>query len=83
MSVTERAGLDNHFVRMRYNDRPVTIPFCKPPGNHRAGDESLCTLTAFKEVADSFTPKDWKKECMANLGKPAMPEVGVEKPCGL
>jgi acid phosphatase len=83
MSATERAGLDNHFVRMRYNDRPVTIPFCKPPGNHRAGDESLCTLTAFKEVADSFTPKDWKKECMANLGKPAMPEVGVEKPCGL
>jgi acid phosphatase len=83
MSTTEKAGLDNHFVRLRYNDRPVTIPFCKLPGNHRAGDESFCTLAAFKEVADSFTPKDWKKECMANLGEPAMPAEGVEKPLGL
>lgn len=83
MSATEKAGLDNHFVRLRYNDRPVTIPFCKLSGNHRAGDESFCTLAAFKEVADSFTPKDWKKECMANLGEPAMPAEGVEKPLGL
>jgi acid phosphatase len=83
LSATEKAGLDNHFVRLRYNDRPVTIPFCKLPGNHRAGDESFCTLAAFKEVADSFTPKDWKKECMANLGEPAMPAEGIEKPLGL
>lgn len=83
MTATEKAGLDNHFVRLRYNDRPVTVPFCKLPGNHRNGDESLCTLTAFKEVADSFTPKDWKKECMANLGEPAMPAEGIEKPLGL
>jgi acid phosphatase len=68
---------------LRYNDRPVTMPFCKLPGNHRAGDESFCTLTAFKEAADSFTPKDWKKECMNNLGEPAMPAEGVSKPLGL
>jgi acid phosphatase len=83
MSASEKVGLDNHFVRLRYNDRPVTIPFCKLPGNHRAGDESFCTLAAFKEAADSFTPKDWKKECMVNLGEPAMPAEGVEKPLGL
>ena len=83
MTATEKATLDNHFVRLRYNDRPVTIPFCKLPGNHRAGDESFCTLAAFKEAADSFTPKDWKKECMANLGEPAMPAEGVERPLGL
>jgi acid phosphatase len=83
MSTTEQAGLDNHFVRLRYNDRPVTIPFCKLPGNHRVGDESFCTLAAFKEVADSFTPKDWKKECMTNLGEPAMPAEGVSRPLGL
>lgn len=83
MSATELAGLDSHFVRLRYNDRPVTIPFCKLPGNHRAGDESFCTLAAFKEIADSFTPQDWKKECMTNLGEPAMPAVGVEKPMGV
>lgn len=31
------------------------------------GDESLCTLEAFKRIADSFTPKDWKGECGGNL----------------
>ena len=83
MSATEQASLNDHFVRLRYNYRPVTIPFCKLPGNHREGDESFCTLAAFKEVADSFTPKDWKKECMTNLGEPAMPAEGVSKPLGL
>ena len=83
MSASEQAGLDNYYVRMRYNDRPVTIPFCQVEGRHRVGDESLCTLAAFKEAADSFTPQDWKKECMSNLGAPAMPAGGIEKPLGL
>lgn len=83
MSPTEKAGLDNYYVRMRYNDKPVTIPFCQVDGRHRVGDESLCTLAAFKEAADSFTPQDWKKECMSNLGAPAMPAGGIEKPLGL
>lgn len=83
MSTTEKAILDNHYVRLRYNDRPVTIPFCKEVGRHRAGDESFCTLAAFKEAADSFTPQDWKKECMSNLGAPAMSGDEIEKPPGL
>lgn len=32
------------YVRIRYNDRPITIPGCRAPGNHFAGDESICTF---------------------------------------
>ncbi|KAL8767646.1 MAG: hypothetical protein Q9209_005905 [Squamulea sp. 1 TL-2023] len=40
----EQAKLQGYFVRMRYNDRPVTIPGCKMPGKHMEGDETFCTL---------------------------------------
>ena len=40
----ERAKLDNFYVRVRYNDQPITIPGCKPLGKHLEGDDSFCTL---------------------------------------
>jgi len=40
----EKQKLDGYFVRVRYNDRPMTIPGCRLPGNHLEGDESFCTL---------------------------------------
>lgn len=40
----ERKKLDGYYVRLRYNDQPVTIPACKPAGRHLDGDESFCTL---------------------------------------
>lgn len=83
MSSTEQAGLEDYFVRLRYNDQPVTLPYCKVPGRHRVGDESFCTLAAFKEAADSFTPQNWKQECVSNLGAPAMLSDEAEKPLGL
>ena len=42
----EKSRLDGFYVRMRYNDTPVTIPSCRKPGNHLEGDESLCTLVS-------------------------------------
>lgn len=42
----ERGKLDGYYVRMRYNDEPVTIPACRMPGNHLEGDESFCTLVS-------------------------------------
>jgi hypothetical protein len=36
---------------------------CQPVGKHRNGDESLCTLEAFKEVVEKVRPKDWTLEC--------------------
>lgn len=42
----EKAKLQGYFVRLRYNDRPMTIPGCKLPGKHLEGDESFCTLVS-------------------------------------
>jgi acid phosphatase len=41
---SDRRKLDGYFVRVRYNDEPVSIPGCRPPGKHLEGDESFCTL---------------------------------------
>ena len=41
-----KARLDGFYVRMRYNDTPVTVPGCRKPGNHLEGDESFCTLVS-------------------------------------
>ena len=67
LSPSERAKLRGYYVRIRYNDSTVVIPGCGPSGRHLAGDESFCTLEAFKIIVDSFTPQDWKAECGANM----------------
>ncbi|GAB1320697.1 hypothetical protein MFIFM68171_10907 [Madurella fahalii] len=69
----ERGKLEGYYVRMRYNDEPITIPACRIPGNHLEGDESFCTLAAFKAVVDKFTPKNWKQQCRMNRDRPATP----------
>ncbi|PGH26469.1 hypothetical protein AJ80_01782 [Polytolypa hystricis UAMH7299] len=59
--------LRNHYVRIRYNDVPVRIPGCATsPAKHLDGDETFCTLEAFKEIVDKFTPADWREECGRN-----------------
>ncbi|KKK21653.1 histidine acid phosphatase [Aspergillus rambellii] len=63
-------ALQKHYVRIRYNDVPVRIPGCAAsPRKHLHGDETFCTLDAFKEIVDKFTPKNWRDECMLNLGE--------------
>ncbi|KAJ5682927.1 hypothetical protein N7462_006092 [Penicillium macrosclerotiorum] len=65
-----RESLRRYYVRIRYNDRPVRIPGCAAKAeNHLPGDDSFCTLDAFKEIVDKFTPKSWQAECMQNLGE--------------
>jgi acid phosphatase len=83
LSASERRQLDDHYVRIRYNDTPVTLPFCARPGNHLPGDTSFCTLVAFKKIADQMTPLDWRAECANNLTESAFPSkvepvMGVE-----
>ncbi|KAJ5361583.1 Histidine phosphatase superfamily clade-2 [Penicillium brevicompactum] len=64
-----RESLQKHYVRIRYNDRPVTIPGCAAkPENHLPGDQTFCTLDAFKTIVDKFTPNDWQTECTQNMG---------------
>lgn len=68
LSDPEKRKLDRHYVRMRYNQHVVKLPGCAAPGRHLEGDEGFCTLEAFKRIADAFTPRDWKAECVRNLG---------------
>lgn len=65
-----RESMRRHYVRLRYNDRPVRIPGCASKAeNHLPGDDTFCTLDAFKAIVDKFTPKSWQDECMQNLGQ--------------
>ncbi|KAI1645414.1 phosphoglycerate mutase-like protein [Daldinia loculata] len=74
LSAEERAKLEEYYVRIRYNDEVVTVPGCRTPGNHLEGDESFCTLTAFKAIVDKFVPRNWKQQCRNNIRGPAFPE---------
>ncbi|KAF4438305.1 acid phosphatase [Fusarium austroafricanum] len=73
LTADEKERLKGYYVRLRYNDRPVTVPGCKPSGRHLDGDESFCTLGAFKEIVDKFTPTNWKQQCRTNIKEPAFP----------
>jgi len=46
LTPAEKSKMDGYYVRIRYNDEPVTVPACKLPGNHLEGDESFCTLVS-------------------------------------
>jgi acid phosphatase len=75
-----RESLQKHYVRIRYNDVPVRIPGCAAkPENHLPGDDTFCTLDAFKEIVDKFTPQNWKYECVQNLGEGMYGKDGKEK----
>ncbi|KAI5289630.1 hypothetical protein KEM54_003524 [Ascosphaera aggregata] len=74
----KEAALQNHYVRLRFNDKVMRVPGCALPGNHLEGDTSFCTLAAFMEITEKFRPKDWKAECRSNLGKGVYQE-GREK----
>ncbi|KAJ3219632.1 hypothetical protein HDU67_000120 [Dinochytrium kinnereticum] len=43
---------EDHFVRVRYNGRPVRLPGCSGMGSHYLGDPTVCTFEAFKKVME-------------------------------
>ncbi|KAI0907530.1 histidine phosphatase superfamily [Ustulina deusta] len=73
LTPNEKAKLQNYYVRLRYNDEVVTIPGCRASGNHLEGNESFCTLEAFKAIVDKFVPSNWKQQCSENVKAPAFP----------
>ncbi|KAF9883500.1 hypothetical protein FE257_003414 [Aspergillus nanangensis] len=61
---------NDYYVRIRYNDLPVRIPGCAAkPENHLPGNDTFCTLDAFKDIVDKFTPRNWQVECAQNTGE--------------
>ncbi|KAI0016666.1 phosphoglycerate mutase-like protein [Xylariomycetidae sp. FL0641] len=81
LTPAERASMDGYYVRLRYNDAVMSVPGCAAAGKHLDGDKSFCTLEAFKAIVDDFVPVDWKRQCAADVRKPAFPEK--PEPAGL
>ena len=52
-----------YYVRMRYQNKNMTIPHCRLEGNHLSGAPEFCTLKAFQERIQELTPEDWDAEC--------------------
>ncbi|KAK7754198.1 hypothetical protein SLS62_003775 [Diatrype stigma] len=73
LTPAERAKLDGYYVRLRYNDEVVTVPGCRAAGNHLEGDESFCTLAAFKAIVDKYVPVNWRQQCRQDIQAPAFP----------
>lgn len=57
LSDAEKQKLGGYYVRLRYNDRPMSVPGCAAAGKHLEGDESFCTLVSASPSA-----------CSSNLG---------------
>jgi len=52
-----------HYVRLRYQNRTLTLPACEEAGRHLPGSPEFCTLKAFIERARELIPADWEAEC--------------------
>jgi acid phosphatase len=52
-----------YYVRMRYQNKDMVIPYCKLEGNHLPGAQEFCTLEAFQERVRELIPEDWDAEC--------------------
>jgi acid phosphatase len=65
-SLWKKSDEQDYFVRVRYQDKIMKLPGCAETGKHHPnGDQSLCTLAAFREAVDKQIPKDWAEECKA------------------
>jgi len=53
-----------HYVRMRYQNKNMVLPFCADEGKHLPGSPEFCTFAAFRERVKELTPVDFEAECM-------------------
>ncbi|PWY67078.1 phosphoglycerate mutase-like protein [Aspergillus sclerotioniger CBS 115572] len=73
LSHQQKQSLQHYYVRLRYNNRVLVVPGCRPPGRNWRGEESFCTLTVFKEIVDRFTPTAWRESCARRLDQACFP----------
>ncbi|KAK9448398.1 histidine phosphatase superfamily [Limtongia smithiae] len=70
----------NYYVRLRYNDEPLTLPGCaSTDADHLPGNPTFCTLDAFSRVVAEFVPQNWERACRTNLGKPILDAPVIAK----
>ena len=50
-------------VRMRYQNKDISLPICAEDGKHLSGYPQFCTLAAFRDRVRELTPVDWEAEC--------------------
>ncbi|KAH9477792.1 putative acid phosphatase SPBC4.06 [Psilocybe cubensis] len=58
-----------YYVRMRHQNKDMTLPICAQSGNHLEGHPEFCTFSAFKARVKELTPTEWDDECLP-AGKP-------------
>jgi acid phosphatase len=56
LAAHEKAKLGTYYVRLRYNDKPVSVPGCGQPGKHLEGDPSFCTLVSLLLSFGTYMP---------------------------
>ncbi|KAF8801095.1 phosphoglycerate mutase-like protein [Phlegmacium glaucopus] len=56
-------AFSQHYIRMRYQNKDMVLPFCAQAGNHLEGHPEFCTLAAFRNRVKELTPTDWDVEC--------------------
>jgi len=55
---------EEHFVRVRYQNRTLPLPACAEDGKHLPGAPEFCTLSAFLQRVKEISPKNWEAECI-------------------
>lgn len=57
---------EQHYVRMRYGDKELSLPACSAQGDHLKGRPQFCTLQAFSKAVMALRHpegKSWEQEC--------------------
>ncbi|KAI0683768.1 histidine phosphatase superfamily [Cytidiella melzeri] len=63
LSRFQRSSPDEFYVRMRYQNKSLSLPMCADEGKHLPGYPEFCTLAAFRDRVKELTPVDWDAEC--------------------
>jgi len=57
---------EEHFVRLRYQNKTLPLPACAEDGKHLPGAPEFCTLSAFLNRVKEISPKNWEAECRSS-----------------
>ncbi|GAA5911331.1 hypothetical protein JCM8208_005222 [Rhodotorula glutinis] len=54
-----------HYVRLRYNAKPLYLPACAPEGKHLAGSPEVCTFEGFADAVRKveMSHGEWMDSC--------------------